>query len=158
MSDKRFDAVAFMRQVRDKMSAETKDMSLDEVTAYIEERAEKVRRELALPGARGARRRVRAAASPASHGLLTASRERADIAPKRRHRKVYDVRPNPKGGWDVRPPGGGSAGHHARKTEAVADARQRAQAAPLGQVRVHGRDGRIQTEWTYGKDPQRRPV
>jgi hypothetical protein len=38
------------------------------------------------------------------------------------------------------------------KAEAVADARARAKAEPLGQVKVHKEDGKIQTEYTYGKD------
>ena len=42
-----FDAVQFMRQVRDNMSAEMRDMSLAEQQAYIEQHASKVRRELA---------------------------------------------------------------------------------------------------------------
>ncbi len=80
------------------------------------------------------------------------------MAAKSGKREVYDVRPNSKGGWDVkRSGGGGTASHHDRKTDAVADARKRAKAASLGQVRVHGRNGRIQTEWTYGKDPRRTP-
>jgi hypothetical protein len=46
MENKKFDAVQFMRQVREKMSADTRDMSFEEQRAYIEQRASKVRREL----------------------------------------------------------------------------------------------------------------
>ncbi|HSS47693.1 MAG TPA: hypothetical protein VLX28_01985 [Thermoanaerobaculia bacterium] len=46
MQNKSFDAVQFMRQARDKMSAEMRDMSLEEQQAYIERHAAKVRREL----------------------------------------------------------------------------------------------------------------
>lgn len=78
------------------------------------------------------------------------------MAAKGGKREVYDVRTNPKGGWDVKRSGVAAVvSHHDRKTEAVDDARRRAKKAALGQVRVHGQNGRIQTEWTYGKDPRR---
>jgi hypothetical protein len=46
MENKKFDAVQFMRQVRDKMNADMRDMSFDEQREYIEQRASKVRGEL----------------------------------------------------------------------------------------------------------------
>ena len=46
MKAKEFDAVQFMRQVRDKMSADMRDMTLEEQKRYIEQRASKVRQEL----------------------------------------------------------------------------------------------------------------
>ena len=46
MENKEFDAVQFMRQVRDKMSAEMRDMSFEQQRAYIEQHALKVRQEL----------------------------------------------------------------------------------------------------------------
>ena len=71
-------------------------------------------------------------------------------------REVYSVVPGGKGGWDVKREGGARASsHHDTKSAAVQDARARAKKAELGQVRVHGQDGKIQTEWTYGKDPRR---
>ena len=48
MQNKTFDAVQFMRQVRDKISADIRDMSLEEQQAYIEEHASKFWRELEL--------------------------------------------------------------------------------------------------------------
>lgn len=70
-------------------------------------------------------------------------------------RQVYSVLPSAKGGWDVKREGGARASsHHGTKSAAVQDARARAKSAELGQVRVHGQDGKIQTEWTYGKDPR----
>lgn len=36
-------------------------------------------------------------------------------------------------------------------------ARELAQQAPLGQVRVKNQKGRIQFEWTYGDDPRKYP-
>jgi hypothetical protein len=41
-----FDAVRFMRQARDKMSADMREMSFEEQRAYIEQHASKVRQEL----------------------------------------------------------------------------------------------------------------
>jgi hypothetical protein len=46
METKKFDAVQFMRQVRDKMSADMRGMSFEEQRAYIEQHASKVRRDL----------------------------------------------------------------------------------------------------------------
>ena len=70
-------------------------------------------------------------------------------------RKVYHVVPSGRG-WRVKRAG---AGHGVRafssKAPAVAYAKSLAKEAALGQVRVHRRDGEIQTEWTYGKDPRR---
>jgi len=43
------------------------------------------------------------------------------------------------------------------KDRAVELARQYAKQAPLGQVVVHGRDGRIDEEFTYGDDPRNIP-
>ena len=47
MENKKFDAVQFMRQARDKMSADMRDMSFEEQKAYIEQRAEKLLKKLA---------------------------------------------------------------------------------------------------------------
>jgi hypothetical protein len=46
MKNKEFDAVRFMRQVRDKMSVEMRDMTFEEQRAYIEQHASKVRQDL----------------------------------------------------------------------------------------------------------------
>ncbi|HEX6901265.1 MAG TPA: hypothetical protein VF789_16190 [Thermoanaerobaculia bacterium] len=46
MENKKFDAVQFMRQARDKMALEMQHMSFEEQRAYIEQHASKVRREL----------------------------------------------------------------------------------------------------------------
>lgn len=46
MENERFDAVQFMRQVRDKMSAQMRDMDFKEQRDYIERHASKVRKEL----------------------------------------------------------------------------------------------------------------
>ena len=45
-SEKKFDAVQLMREIRDRMSADMKDMSYEEKKAYIERHASPVREEL----------------------------------------------------------------------------------------------------------------
>lgn len=44
---------------------------------------------------------------------------------------------------------------HSSKAKAIARAKELASKVPLGQVVVHGRDGEIQSEYTFGKDPAR---
>jgi hypothetical protein len=46
MENKKFDAVQFMRDVRNRMSADMRDMTFEEQRAYIELHASKVRKEL----------------------------------------------------------------------------------------------------------------
>jgi len=46
MKAKKFDAVQLMRQMREKMAADMRDMTLEEQKGYIEQRASKVRQEL----------------------------------------------------------------------------------------------------------------
>ena len=48
MKPKNFDAVQFMRQMRDKMSADMRNMTLEEQKRYIKQHASKVRQELEL--------------------------------------------------------------------------------------------------------------
>lgn len=71
-------------------------------------------------------------------------------------RDVYHVTPNPKSGWDVQKQGGKRPSAHAeRKTDAVARGKELAKKAPLGQIKIHKQDGKIQTEHTYGEDPEK---
>ncbi|RYZ93327.1 MAG: DUF2188 domain-containing protein [Proteobacteria bacterium] len=61
-----------------------------------------------------------------------------------------------KGSWDVKQAGAGySVSHHASKEAAVATAKTFAKISGLGQVKIHGTDGKIQTEYTYGSDPRK---
>jgi hypothetical protein len=73
-------------------------------------------------------------------------------------RIVYDVLPKTDG-WKISKEGGQKASATAEtKKEAVQIARDLAKGSgSLSQVRVHGQDGKIQTEWTYGKDPHNIP-
>jgi hypothetical protein len=63
---------------------------------------------------------------------------------------------NPKGGWDVTKPGASRASAHA-DTQAAAIARAKEIVANQGggEVRIHGRDGRIRDSDTVapGNDP-----
>jgi hypothetical protein len=68
-------------------------------------------------------------------------------------RKVLHVVPD-GGQWAVKVEGGSVTGTFDRKTEAEDAARESAKGAALGQVIVHGSDGTIEKEWTYGEDPR----
>ena len=66
------------------------------------------------------------------------------------------VVPNPEGGWDVRKPGGSRASsHHQRQSDAERAAKRTVGNAGGGEVRIHGRDGRIRDSDTVppGHDP-----
>jgi hypothetical protein len=67
----------------------------------------------------------------------------------------YEVVPNPDGGWDVRKDGGKRASsHHRTQPEAARAAKDYARNAGGGEVRVHGRDGRVRSSETIAKrDP-----
>jgi hypothetical protein len=75
-------------------------------------------------------------------------------------RHSYHVVPYDNG-WEVRLGGQeadhGSLGTWDHKELAVDRAKELAKAAELGQVVVHGRDGVIQEEFTYGEDPRDTP-
>jgi len=75
-------------------------------------------------------------------------------------RAVYHVMPYGNG-WTLNLVGKdedkGELGAWDHKDLAVARAKELAQAAPLGQVVVHGEDGKIQDEFTYGADPRNIP-
>lgn len=73
-------------------------------------------------------------------------------------RKRVWVSPDGQGGWDVKTEGAQrAAANYPDKIDALSRAKEIAQAASLGQVIVQGQDGKIQTEYTYGKDPRRSP-
>ena len=69
-------------------------------------------------------------------------------------RQVYHVTKNRGSGWDVKKEGGQKAsGNFGTKQEAIQRGKGLAKSAPLGQIKIHGQNGKIQTEHTYGKDP-----
>ena len=70
-------------------------------------------------------------------------------------RKSYHVTPSDDG-WRVKRAGAARADSiHDHKPDAITRAKDLAQRGALGQVKVHRRDGEIQTEYTYGEDPRR---
>lgn len=66
------------------------------------------------------------------------------------------VVPSPKGGWDVKKPGSTRAVAHGDTQKAATDkARESVRKAGGGEVRIHGRDGRIRDSDTIppGRGP-----
>lgn len=66
------------------------------------------------------------------------------------------VVPNPMGGWDVKKPGSARAVAHGETRKAATDkARESVRKAGGGEVRIHGRDGRIRDSDTVSpaRDP-----
>ena len=75
-----------------------------------------------------------------------------------KERKVYHVVPNSSGErWVVSQENAEFRREFDTKEEALQFAKERAQAAPLGQVKVHKKDGNMEYESTYGEDPRRSP-
>lgn len=72
------------------------------------------------------------------------------------NRNSRDVVPNKDGGWDVKGPGATrSSAHTDTQAQAVDRARQIVHNAGGGEVRIHGRDGKIRDSDTIapGNDP-----
>ncbi len=74
------------------------------------------------------------------------------------NREVFDVQLGADGKrWEIQKEGNDRASATAgTQQQAIARAKELAKKATLGQVRVKGRDGKIRTEHTYGKDPSNR--
>ena len=72
-------------------------------------------------------------------------------------RVVYDVTfDKSRNVWSVLKEGNQRAtANFPLKPQAVEVARQHAKKHKLGQVRIHGKDGKFQREYTYGQDPVR---
>ena len=69
-------------------------------------------------------------------------------------RLVLHVTPNANG-WEVKRQGSDTTEVLVdNKDNAVDHAKEIAKGAALGQVIVHTRDGKIETEYTYGDDPR----
>ena len=73
-------------------------------------------------------------------------------------RKVWHVVPDGDGGWAVKKEEAQRAsGIYPTKAEAIAKAKELAKANVPSQIKIHGTDGRLQTEHTYGGDPEKYP-
>lgn len=71
------------------------------------------------------------------------------------NRRVYRILPTGDGNWKVKENNAYRAVKiFVNKIDALALAKQLAKTAGLGQVVVHNNKGVIQTEYTYGKDPE----
>lgn len=80
------------------------------------------------------------------------------MATTTKERKVYHVVPNSSGErWVVSQEKAEFRREFDTKEEAVKFAKERAQQAELGQVKVHKKDGNMEYESTYGEDPRRSP-
>ena len=77
---------------------------------------------------------------------------------KTKERTVYHVVPNSSAEkWLVTQENASFRREFDTKEEAVEEARRLAQAAELGQIKVHKKDGNMEYESTYGEDPRRTP-
>jgi hypothetical protein len=73
-------------------------------------------------------------------------------------RKVVHIVPTSGGNWAVKRERANRASSiHDRKDEAIERGRELAKEGSLGQLKIHKKDGTIQTEHTYGKDPEKYP-
>lgn len=72
-----------------------------------------------------------------------------------RKRIIYHLLPEGKG-WKITKQGSKETIKKFSSKEAgLSHGRRLAQGENLGQLKVHLRDGKLQTEYTYGKDPRR---
>lgn len=72
-------------------------------------------------------------------------------------RSVIHVLPT-KEGWGVKRESAERASStHETKAEAIERAREMAKSERPSQVKIRGHDGRLQTEHTYGQDPEKYP-
>jgi len=73
-------------------------------------------------------------------------------------REKFRVLPHKSGDWAVKREGADRASSiHDQKEDAIERAKELAKDAPLGQIIIHKKDGTIQTEHTYRKDPEKYP-
>lgn len=69
-------------------------------------------------------------------------------------RTVIHVVPDSPG-WKVQQAGYKSSQKFPKKKDALTWAKDIAESCRPSQIKIHGKDGKIQTEHTYGKDPER---
>lgn len=80
------------------------------------------------------------------------------MATSTKERKVYHVVPNASAEkWLVSQENASLRREFDTKEEAVEEAKKLAQAADLGQIKVHKKDGNMEYESTYGEDPPEYP-
>jgi hemerythrin superfamily protein len=104
-----------------------------------------------------ARGKKSAATSKKRTATRPATKRTTTSTPRRRSspRVLYRVKPSDRG-WEVTRKGAKRAsGLFDRKPDAVARGKELAKRSRLGQLVVHGQDGKIQGEFTFGEDPRR---
>jgi hypothetical protein len=105
---------------------------------------------------------VRLAGPPRKNLYPSGGRRRAWYSRRKYNmpkRVVYHVVPDKdERVWKVKREGAErSSSTHNVKGDALEKARELAQNNPLSQVKIHGMDGKIQEERTYGQDPEKYP-
>lgn len=71
-------------------------------------------------------------------------------------RKVFHITPSSDSGWNIRLEGSHKNVRHSKtKQQAIEYGRKLAKRTEPSQIIVHKKDGRIQTEFTYGSDPRK---
>jgi hypothetical protein len=80
-------------------------------------------------------------------------------SPRGTHRSVVHIVPSERGrtrGWIVQSERTARAGDtYKTKDAAIVRGREIAKSSGLSQLVVHGKNGKIQFEWTYERDPRR---
>lgn len=66
-------------------------------------------------------------------------------------KKNFHVSPGSHGGWEIKITGG--SGTFKTKDDAIKAAKEIAQRGVGGDIVIHGRDGKIVTKYSYGRDP-----
>jgi len=70
----------------------------------------------------------------------------------------YHITPRNKNRWAViKEDSKKAAAIFDNKKDAIERARELVKKAKLGQIFIHGKDSKIQREYTYGKDPEKYP-
>ncbi len=73
-------------------------------------------------------------------------------------RVAYHVVPGEHGGWNVQQENSGQVmSSHRSKTEAILQGRDLARTHEYSLLVVHGRDGKPEKQYTYGRHPRNRP-
>ena len=73
---------------------------------------------------------------------------------KESKRNVYHITPSPDKGWKVKKEGADRAsGYFGNKSDAIDRGKELSKSGAEGQIIIHKKDGKIQTEHTYKNDP-----
>jgi hypothetical protein len=74
-------------------------------------------------------------------------------------RVTYRVVPGEPSGWDVKQENSGQVfGNHRSRTEAILEAVELAKTHPYSLLVVHGKDGKAERQYSYGRRPRVGPL